>query len=674
MLRAFHRQAHQEAHETLDQFHTRLRTLAQTCSFNDVDFEIEQQIITAGLSSRIRKKALRDPTYDLKSILLDGRRDGLGAYQARDIKSKDANFEGANQISRKVDSDTDSSDNNDYLYQVSNDKAPKTIETRKRVTVATFYVTKTSNSGNLISATTAQELGLVSLPASSSRKQQTMTEEHVNFVARNSVPKAMTLVEVEAATNQDETLKGVRAAIKLNKWCYDIVEPFKAIKEELTVTSKGVVLRGSRIVMPKSLQQRAIDIAHETHLGLTKTKALLRENIWFANIDQQVKKTLDGFKPYNTKITITPDETEVGKSVIITCHSEGRPEPRYNITHNRIVLSTGKPYHIFKAKVSDAGTYECITWNELGLNDSAFAYLTVEVKPNTKITFEPESAVIGSPCIITCDSSGFPAPNHTITHNGTEVTTNKTYTIDVVKWSDAGIYKCVAKNVLGNYSASANLTVTEPPSPTTRPPTEPLSTSKESDTTTSPDISSSNDASSGIEWYIIAVILVSGIIIVILLSYIVWCSRRRWVRNRKPEQNPEAQTTEADTTYQALDLTKMNTEDDYQSLRNTKPQSNPELQRTEVDTTYQALDLSKMNTEDNYQSLRNRGPELNPETKTTEADTTYQELDLSKMNTEDNYQSLRVNAASNEAVDDDESTYTELSKTRDEENKYQSLK
>ncbi len=29
------RQAHQEAHETLDQFHTRLRTLAQTCSFND---------------------------------------------------------------------------------------------------------------------------------------------------------------------------------------------------------------------------------------------------------------------------------------------------------------------------------------------------------------------------------------------------------------------------------------------------------------------------------------------------------------------------------------------------------------------------------------------------------------------------------------------------------------
>ena len=32
------RQAVQEPNETLDQFHTRLRTLAQTCSFTDVDF------------------------------------------------------------------------------------------------------------------------------------------------------------------------------------------------------------------------------------------------------------------------------------------------------------------------------------------------------------------------------------------------------------------------------------------------------------------------------------------------------------------------------------------------------------------------------------------------------------------------------------------------------------
>ena len=67
--------------------------------------------------------------------------------------------------------------------------------------------------------------------------------------------------------------------------------------------------------------------------------------------------------------------------------------------------------------------------------------------------------------------------------------------------------------------------------------------------------------------------------------------------------------------------------------------------------------------------FKNRKPERKPEPETTQVDTTYQELDLTKMNREDNYQSLTVNAASN----DDDSTYTELKKTSDVEDNYQSL-
>ena len=66
------REAKQEAKETLDQNHIQLPKLAKTCTFADEDFEIEQQILMAGTSSRIRKRALRDPTYTLKHILVDG--------------------------------------------------------------------------------------------------------------------------------------------------------------------------------------------------------------------------------------------------------------------------------------------------------------------------------------------------------------------------------------------------------------------------------------------------------------------------------------------------------------------------------------------------------------------------------------------------------------------------
>ena len=58
-------------------------------------------------------------------------------------------------------------------------------------------------------------------PPQTSLKQQKLTEEYVNFLTQNSIPKAMTLEEIQAATDSDKTLKGLRAAIKLNKWDYE---------------------------------------------------------------------------------------------------------------------------------------------------------------------------------------------------------------------------------------------------------------------------------------------------------------------------------------------------------------------------------------------------------------------------------------------------------------------
>ena len=45
-------------------------------------------------------------------------------------------------------------------------------------------------------------------------------------------------------------------------------------------------------VIPTALQQRAIDLAHETHLEIEKTKSLIREKIWFSQIDNRVKDTI----------------------------------------------------------------------------------------------------------------------------------------------------------------------------------------------------------------------------------------------------------------------------------------------------------------------------------------------------------------------------------------------
>lgn len=82
------RQAQQGMSRTIDQFHTRLRSLSTNCEFSDVDFEIMVRILIGGKSSRIRKQALRDPKYTLKDLLLEARREETSKTQAADIEEQ----------------------------------------------------------------------------------------------------------------------------------------------------------------------------------------------------------------------------------------------------------------------------------------------------------------------------------------------------------------------------------------------------------------------------------------------------------------------------------------------------------------------------------------------------------------------------------------------------------
>lgn len=97
------------------------------------------------------------------------------------------------------------------------------------------------------------------------------------------------------------------------------------------------------------------------------------------------------------------------------------------------------------------------------------------------------------------------------------------------------------------------------------------------------------------EWFIIVVSLLSGIFIGVCLSCGIFpYFRRRSSTKRKSERKSTEQVE--NSTYQELDLTKINTKEDYQSLKKAKSQLS--------DSTYETLDLSKMNTpEENYQSL-----------------------------------------------------------------------
>ena len=97
------RQTIQGSTETLDAYHTTLRGLAKFCAFHDADFEIKMQIVLHGTSSRLRKRALRDPDYTLDDMLIDGRKTETIHAQCSGMESQFQAIQ-VNNITKKSDS------------------------------------------------------------------------------------------------------------------------------------------------------------------------------------------------------------------------------------------------------------------------------------------------------------------------------------------------------------------------------------------------------------------------------------------------------------------------------------------------------------------------------------------------------------------------------------------
>jgi hypothetical protein len=128
-----------------------------------------------------------------------------------------------------------------------------------------------------------------------------VAEEYVNFVAEYATPKAMTLNEIKEETLKDHILQKVSTHIRDNTWHRitddtqhaETLKKYRQIKEELTVShTDDIILRGTRIVIPASLEHRVLQLAHEGHQGIVKTKTLLRSKVWFPNIDQKAELTV----------------------------------------------------------------------------------------------------------------------------------------------------------------------------------------------------------------------------------------------------------------------------------------------------------------------------------------------------------------------------------------------
>ena len=161
-------------------------------------------------------------------------------------------------------------------------------------------------------------------------------EEYVNYVTNSSVPKSMTLDEIKKATRNDPVLTKVKNSLKEGKWdeSDQSIKPFRLCADELIYnSSEDILLKNTRLVIPTTLQERATQLAHVGHQGIEKTKSLLREKIWYPNMDKRVKEIVDkciacqsvGNGNNREPMEITPTEDKPWTSIAIDFYG---PIPR----------------------------------------------------------------------------------------------------------------------------------------------------------------------------------------------------------------------------------------------------------------------------------------------------------------------------------------------------------
>ena len=100
-------------------------------------------------------------------------------------------------------------------------------------------------------------------------------EDYIQFVAKNAVPGAITIQEVEEESANDPKLSVVRMCILMDSQLDLMDVSFRSIRQELDVLGK-VVICGTRLVIPKLLQKKVFEFGTSRTPRNNKNQTALR--------------------------------------------------------------------------------------------------------------------------------------------------------------------------------------------------------------------------------------------------------------------------------------------------------------------------------------------------------------------------------------------------------------
>lgn len=115
------------------------------------------------------------------------------------------------------------------------------------------------------------------------------SERIVRLVSSDASPVAVSTVEIiEAYKNDLDLMDLIKWLPYPHKRWPKTLARYKLIANDLS-TDGDLILKNQKIIIPRSLQRKILQLAHEPHLGIDAMKRRLREKVWWVRIDTMVE-------------------------------------------------------------------------------------------------------------------------------------------------------------------------------------------------------------------------------------------------------------------------------------------------------------------------------------------------------------------------------------------------
>ena len=130
------------------------------------------------------------------------------------------------------------------------------------------------------------------LSRSNSQDQVSTTESdvdaQVNMVYTALPASRKQLERIVLETDKDPILSTVKNNI-VNGWRNGSCPAYQSFKDELSII-QGVIMRGSRIVVPPNMRQEMLSRIHEGHLGIEKQRRMARDVLYWPNMNVEIER------------------------------------------------------------------------------------------------------------------------------------------------------------------------------------------------------------------------------------------------------------------------------------------------------------------------------------------------------------------------------------------------